>query len=335
MLDQTTKKIDLKSALAIVERLNSYIATGQSLDRLAYICSIEENHLHSITSGEISGRHDGELVHWLHAPLKRIAEYLDTLATIDDASGYAETPTFKQIHGLIAYAHQNNSIVSITGAWGIGKSQVARYYAATHPRRYNQPGAVYVSLNETENSPRQVIAKILHHIGIRGNKQSQRSLMQTLLGIFRPGDHLILDECHKIKEALEIISALHEEAGIGITAIGNPNFSSLVWGDSNAFAALASRSDRFDFPANTPEDVDAWLQWHGLPEDLDTRERAAFVDAAMKIGTNGQSNGGLRTLAHCFRLHETLYRGNRLTGKFLVGMVSQTKNNLRNKKAGQ
>ena len=335
MIDQTAQAIDRKSALLVVERLNSYIATGQSLDRLAYICSVDERQIQSIAAGEIIGRKDDDLVYWAKATLKRIAEYLDTLETIEDAAGHAETETFKRIYGLISHAHRNNSIVAITGAVGIGKSDAARYYAATHPRRYNQPGAVYVLLNETENSPRQVILKILHHLGIPVNTQSQRSLMQRLLSVFRPGDHLILDECQKIKEALEIVSSLHDEAGIGITLIGNPVFSSLVWGDSNTFAALASRANRFDFPANSIADVDAWLKWHGSPEDLDTNERLALAAAARKIGTNGQSNGGLRTLAHCFLLYETLYSEARLTGKHLEGMVSRTKNNLRNGKAGQ
>ena len=337
MLEQKAERMGIPAAMAIVACLNAYVATGQSLDRLAYTCGIEEFQLHKIAAGEIEQTHSGTShVHsGLRESIQRIADYLDTLATFDDNAGYAVTPTFNRIHTLIAHAHQNNIILAITGAWGIGKTQAARYYAANHPRRHNQPGAVYVALNETENSARTLIGKILHHIGISGGKQSQRSMMQTLLGALRPGDHLILDECHKVKEALEILSAIHDEAGIGITTIGNPVYSSTVWGDSNAFAALASRAHRFDFPANTEQDVDAWLAWHGLPDNLDTRERTAYVRAAVKIGTNGQSSGGIRALAQCVHMNETLYKGNRLTSESLQGMVAQVKSTPRSRKASQ
>ena len=241
MLDDKTREDEIKIAMATVERLNTYVATGHSLDRLARICAVQEDQLHEFMAGDVvRGHGKASVFHLFREPLARIREYLDTLAALDDDAAYADTPTFQRVQALIAQAHQGDIIVAITGAWGIGKSQAARYYAATHPRRYNQPGAVHVPLNETENSPRQVLGKILHHLGVPAGKQSQRSMMQTVLGIFRPGDHLILDECQKIKEALEVLSALHDEAGIGITMIGNPAFSHAVWGESNDFPPPAS-----------------------------------------------------------------------------------------------
>lgn len=333
MLDQKTRQDEIEWALATIARLNAYVATGYSLDRLATICALTEAHVQEIMAGNVVMEKRETLIHWAPDALKRVADYLDTLEVLDDDAAYAVTPTFQRIQKLISHAHQNNIIVALTGAWGIGKSQAARYYAATHPRRYNQPGAVHVPLNETENSPRQVLGKILHHLGISASKQSQRSMMQTVLGIFRPGDHLILDECQKIKEALEVISALHDEAGIGITMIGNPDFSSAVWGGNDAFPALASRAHRFDFPANTEQDVDAWIAWRGYPEGLDTRERTTFFKAAMSIGTNGKPSGGLRALHHCRHMVETLYGGQRLTAELMTDMNYRTKQGQPTKKA--
>lgn len=325
MIDQRTEKIDAQAALAIVGRLNTYVAAGNSLDRLAYTCGIDEGKTQDLVAGNIFGHKKEQLAFWVPEALQRVSEYLDTLEAIDDDAAYALTPTFNKILSLIEHAHKNDIILAITGTWGIGKSQVARYYAASHARRYNRPGAVYVPLNETENSPRQVLGKILHHLGIPGGKQSQRSMMQTALGIFRPGDHLILDECQKVQEALETISALHDEAGIGITMIGNPDFSSVVWGKDGAFNALASRAHRFDFPANSEQDVDAWLAWRGLPEGLDTRERTAFVKAAMSVGTNGRAWGGLRALSHVYNMAGTLYKGQRMTAETMLQMINTTK----------
>lgn len=330
MLDDKTREDEIKSAMATVERLNTYVATGHSLDRLCRICAVGEDGIQAIMTGDVVSKksaHLGRDVIFLalKEPLSRIRDYLDTLAALDDDAAYAVTPTFQRVQALIAQAHQGDIIVAITGAWGIGKSQAARYYAATHPRRYNQPGAVHVPLNETENSPRQVLGKILHHLGVPAGKQSQRSMMQTVLGIFRPGDHLILDECQKIKEALEVLSALHDEAGIGITMIGNPAFSRAVWGEADDFPALASRAHRFDFPANTEQDVDAWLAWHGFPPGLDTKQRAAFEREAIRIGTSGKSWGGLRALSHAARMFQTAYAGKPLTAENLGSFIAMSK----------
>lgn len=162
-------------------------------------------------------------------------------------------------------------------------------------------------------------------MGVPAGKQSQRSMMQTALGVFRPGDHLILDECQKIKDALEVVSALHDEAGIGITMIGNPDFSRAVWGESDDFPALASRAHRFDFPANTEEDVDAWLGWRGFPPGLDTRQRAAFERAASQIGTNGNSSGGLRALSQADEMYRITNAGKLLTADKLISVLDKTK----------
>lgn len=327
MLDQETREQEIQTALETVARLNTYVATGHSLDRLGRICAVPEDIVQEMMAGTVlyENHRQTAVAYPFREPLARIREYLDTLAALDDDAAYAITPTFQRVQNLIAQAHQGNIIVAITGAWGIGKSQAARYYAAIHPRRYNQPGAVHVPLNETENSPRQVLGKILHHLGVPAGKQSQRSMMQTVLGIFRPGDHLILDECQKIKEALEVLSALHDEAGIGITLIGNPAFSHAVWGESDDFPALASRAHRFDFPANTEQDVDAWLAWHGFPAGLDTRQRAAFEREAIRIGTSGKSWGGLRALSHAARMFKTTYSGTVLTAENLSGFIAMTK----------
>lgn len=330
MLDQKTNEEESSIALETVERLNAYVATGHSLDRLARICAVEEHTLHECMAGTVlrGDEYRKSVFYAFREPLARIREYLDTLAALDDDAAYALTPTFQRMQDLIGHAHQQNIIVAITGAWGIGKSQAARYYAATHPRRYNQPGAVHVPLNETENSPRQVLGKILHHLGIPAGKQSQRSMMQTVLGVFRPGDHLILDECQKIKEALEVISALHDEAGIGITMIGNPAFSRAVWGESDDFPALASRAHRFDFPANTEQDVDAWLAWHGFPPGLDTRQRAAFERTAIQIGTSGNSSGGLRALSQAGEMYRITNAGKLLTADKLANVIAKTKRSI-------
>jgi len=326
MLDDKTREDEIRIALETVEKLNSYVATGNSLDRLARISAVEEHVIQEIMAGNVvKGERLATVFFAYRDPLIRIREYLDTLAALDEESAYALTPTFQQMQKLIATAHQQNIIVAITGAWGIGKTQAARYYAAKHPRRYNQPGAVHVPLNETENSPRQVLGKILHHLGLPGGKQGHRSMMQTLLGVFRPGDHLILDECQKIKEALEVISALHDEAGIGITMIGNPAFSRAVWGDSDDFPALASRAHRFDFPANTENDVDAWLAWKGFPPGLNTKERAQWAQTATRIGTSGNSSGGLRALSQAAEMFQTSNAGKLLTADKLAGVIDKTK----------
>jgi DNA transposition AAA+ family ATPase len=246
----------------------------------------------------------------------------------EDDAAYAVTPTFQTLQTLLATAHQDRLLLAITGTWGIGKTQAAQYYAASHPRTYNRPGAVRIQFDSTDCKPVAALEKIRDVIGANPGSHRRYKVMPIIGAALRPGDFLILEECQRLGEALDVICSLHDDFGIGIAMIGNPDLSAAVWGKKSTFGALANRAHRFDFPATTPDDVDAWLAWHGLPEGLNSTQRTHLAKSAAAIATRPGRNGGLRALADVIRMAQTLYSNQLLTGDLLTQLAGLMKPNV-------
>lgn len=311
--EQVLSAIRARLAAGTINLVRLQVISGMNAADLKEI--LEEG----IVSGWDSGRKS-------EAAIERLSSWLknDEHPTEDDAA-YAVTPTFQALQTLLAVAHKNRELIAITGSWGIGKTQAAQYYAATHPRTYNCPGAVRIQFDRTDCRAVAALEKIRDGMGINPPSHRKGSTMNAIGAALRPGDFLILEECQRLGEALDVICSLHDDFGIGIAMIGNPDLSAAVWGKKTTFGALASRANRFDFPASTPEDVDAWLAWHGLPEGLNGQERAKLARCAGAIATRPGQNGGLRALADVIRLAETFYGNQPLTGDLLNQLAAQLK----------
>ncbi|MBS4016773.1 MAG: AAA family ATPase [Dechloromonas sp.] len=310
---------------AVLDAVRARLAAGTiSLPRLQVITGLDASDLKGfvdlgMTSGINAFPKTSEafenLASWLAA---------EEVGPEDDAA-CANTPTFKALQNLFAAAHERRELIAITGSWGIGKTQAAKYYAATHPRTYNRPGAVRIQFDRTDCKPVAALEKIRDAIGANPGSHRRGNTMEAIGATLRPGDFLILEECQRLGEALDVIPSLYDDFGIGIAMIGNPDLSTTVWGKKSTFGALASRANRFDFPATTPDDVDAWLVWHGLPDVLSGQERAKLARCAAAIATRPGQNGGLRALADVIRMAENLFGGQRLTGDLLSQLAAQMK----------
>lgn len=322
--------IDLKEQNAqrdeVLSKVRARLAAGTiSLTRLRVITGLDAPDLKDILDdGIISlGWNSSQKT---QGAVENLSSWLndDEHATEDDAA-YAMTPTFQILQTLLATAHENRELIAITGSWGIGKSQAAKYYAATHPRTFNRPGAVRIQFDRTDCRAVAALEKIRDGLGINPPSHRKSKPMNAIGAALRPGDFLILEECQRLGEALDVICSLHDDFGIGIAMIGNPDLSAAVWGKNTTFGALASRANRFDFSGTTPEDVDAWLAWHGLPEGLNGQERAKLARCAAAIATRPGQNGGLRALADVVRMAETLYGNQPLTGALLNQLAATLK----------
>jgi len=216
-------------------------------------------------------------------------------------------------------------LLAITGTWGIGKTQAAQYYAASHPRTHNRPGAVRIQFDSTDCKPVAALEKIRDAMGANPGSHRRGNVMNAIGSALRQGDFLILEECQRLGEALDVICSLHDDFGVGIAMIGNPDLSAAVFGKRNTFGALASRACRFDFPATVPEDVEAWLAWHGMPEGLNGTQRNALVKAVTAQAIRPGRNGGLRAAADIMRIGESLFPGKIMTGELFSMLASQLK----------
>jgi DNA transposition AAA+ family ATPase len=134
-----------------------------------------------------------------------------------------------------------------------------------------------------------------------------------------------MDECNYLNESMDVVRSIHDDFGVSIVMIGNPEFKNNVWGKKSKFAALASRAMHFEFPNSTAEDVEAWLAWSGALEGMKPTERTKFIDQAITIGKRPGPNGGLRSLAHTIDIAKKLYSRAPLDGGLLAQIAHQTK----------
>lgn len=286
-------------AETILSRIESRLASGLSRTRLANEAEIRLDALEDVLKRQkrfIAGRHYGDP----RETLARLEQWLadeDAQAT-PKAAAHAPTPTYQRITTLLGIAHNKRQLIAITGDVGIGKSAAACAYAAAHPKTDHTPGAVYVEFAEVDAKPTAALSRIFEALPgkcIAGHRQE--NLLDAIASLLKPGDLLILDECNYLSgrngrdgRALDVIRDLYGKSRAGIVMFGNPELRARVWGKSEDFAALASRTAHYPMGHTTEEDVDAWLQWASLTGK-------AIRAAAIKIAARAGQNGGLRTLA--------------------------------------
>lgn len=307
---------------ALLTRLDSRVAAGTSLLRLHLETGIRQDQLAALIQREPSSRFG-----WEPSLFETLAQWLDaTPAAHELPTTRADTPSFKTISSLLGMAHQSRSLIAITGPVGFGKSFAATCYAAQNPRSHRKPGAVRIQFNKTDNKPSAALAAIL--AGLHGESVGSYrngNLYQAVGTKLRPGDFLILDECQRLETAVDIVASLHDDFGVGIAMIGNPDFSNAIWGKDRTFDALGSRILRHDFTHSTGEDIETWLAWKGVLEGLSVKDRAALVKTAVTIGTRPGREGGLRTLSQIMDYAERAYGNQPMNGPLLSVLVKQLK----------
>lgn len=278
--------------LEILERVDKRIASGVTLERLHVVTGVPLTHLECLLKRQISNfrnpsRRDRDA-------LAVLATWLAEEAAARPAKPHAETKTFKRIYDLIAWAHAKREIIAITGGVGVGKTEAARAYAEAHPRMHKTPGAVFVKFGKTDGNPTRALARICAALPeLRGGRQGDA--MDRIAETLRDGDCLILDECNYLGNAVDITRDIYDETGVPIVMVGNPGFSGAIWNKRDTWDAQANRTMRFDFPATTEPDVDAYLAWKGITG-------AHLRKAAVQIAARPGSGGGLRSLVKLLEL---------------------------------
>lgn len=292
---------------------------GEDIDSLLDRLKIRKNHLHSSIAW------DEKAIEATAAAIAALAEWLED-NTEQTQNGFAITPTYQSMQAIISLTHKNRLLSAITGSWGIGKSKAAEGYTLTCPKGYQKPGAIHIEFTKTDQKPTAALSKILGALrGERGNAYRNENLHNAIGRSLKPGDCLILGECNFLEDAIDVIRSLWDDFGVPIVMMGNPNFDNAVWGNKSEFSALASRSQRFNFPANTTEDVEAWLAWKGVLAGVKPLDRQKFIKTAITIGTRPGHNGGLRALAQALDLQPIAHPGALLDAAYLEQVINQTK----------
>lgn len=315
--------------LAILDRVDARLASGVSRLRLHLETGIRKDFIDNLILRQPVGvGHFGrEDTDTTGEALSDLGQWLETTPAPHESIGArAETPSFKAMTSILSIAHHSRALVGITGPVGFGKSFAGTCYAADNPRSHKRPGAVRIQFNKTDNKPSAALAAILAALhGEEVASYRNGSLYKAVGAKLRPGDFLIFDECQRLEAAVDIVASLHDDFGVGIAMIGNPDFSKAIWGNDRSFDALGSRILRHEFTNTTGEDVEAWLAWKGILDRLVIKDRAALVKAAVGIGTRPGREGGLRTLNQVIEYAATAYSGQPMNSGLLSLLAKQLK----------
>lgn len=328
MLDQKNE-LFTPEELAVLDRVDARLASGVTHLRLHLETGIRKDYIDQLIKRQPvgTGYHSRDADAATAEALSGLAQWLDaTPAAYESTESRAETPSFKAMTTILSIAHHSRALVGITGPVGFGKSFTGICYAADNPRTHKRPGAIRIQFNKTDNKPSAALAAIL--AGLHGEAVGayrNGNLYQAVGAKLRPGDFLILDECQRLETAVDIVASLHDDFGVGIAMIGNPDFSKAIWGNDRSFDALGSRILRHEFTNTTGEDVEAWLAWKGILDGLAIKDRSALVKAAVSIGTRPGREGGLRTLNQVIDYAATAYGNQPMTSGMLSLLVKQLK----------
>lgn len=321
MLTETNEHTQENDHEMIVRAIERQLAAGLPLVRLSNVTEVDTATLDCLIQRKRPGFGYATERRYADAVVKLRAWLAGVQADSEsNRQALAATPTYQRITAALRIAHEAGEIVAITGGVGIGKSEAAKAYALAHPMTYHAPGALRVAFRDADKKSAAALSAIGNALGRDGEGRAgyrNGSLMDQICAALRPGDVLLLDEYNYLEGgAINIARDLHETVGVGVAMIGNPDFSKKVWGRSDEFAALANRALRYDFPMNTEDDVDAWLNWKGYLG-------APFRAVALKIAIRPGKDAGLRSLVKLADQIVRLYGAEALDAKLLEATAKQ------------
>lgn len=222
-----------------------------------------------------------------------LTEFLASPHSVSSApNALAETPTSAIIRGRMASVHNEGKLGALIGGLGIGKSEIAKAYAAEHPRTQTKSGVVRIEFTETDSSTTAALTSIYQGLSGEHPQKLRAWEIEAAIGrMKRPGDMLILDECNELGAAVSVIKGLWSDRfKFPMFVIGNYDFKRDVYGKASPFAALANRMLKLEITSTSEADVAAWVTWAGLRGE-------PLYRAAVAIACRRGPTGGLRTLA--------------------------------------
>lgn len=266
-------KIDRIRAEDIADRVNDHISSGVRPTRLSAETGISATKLELLLS-ERNTRPLAMQEWFASTDAQRALLALETWLIEEDAAtshliaDHASTETMRQVYGILDVAHRSRSLVAITGPYGVGKTHAAQAYARDNPRRPNEPGAVWFEFPPGTKGDAGVLDAILYALDPYNHPSGTViAKLDRVLGLVKPGDFLIADECGIPAEkgtGLRFFGYIHERARIPVAMIGNPSFHAAVWGKRNDYDALASRTRHTSLEGSSAGDVEAFMDWRKL-----------------------------------------------------------------------
>jgi len=242
------------------------------------------------------------------------ARKLDTwLKNSDPTQGgmprsYVSTFVAEKIRGIIVQVYKRKSMGVVVGPSGVSKTTVLKYIAAGEI-----PGSIHIELTSTEETIKQVLARISAELGLVDQYNAQR-LMKNIIKTLRGTDRLLMiDEAHYAnKKALNAIRDIHKQTGCPVMLVGTNDIFEVI-NDFDAFhgqmKSLISMSYDITIEANekgkplyTVDEMYEYAASMGLKLTVDGASRAARLSSEFGWG-------GLRSTAYLLLNSAMLTKG--------------------------
>ncbi len=210
------------------------------------------------------------LKRWLDTRGERAA----TAAVLPLGPGFVETATARNGLAMLAFAQAAPDVVVLAGGAGIGKTELAKRYRATHPNVWlatMQPctSGIHTALAEVAE-----VMSVEERSANRLSRAIGRRVKDT-------GALLIVDEAQHLQTAaLDQIRSLHDAWGIGIALIGNESVYSRLEGEGrkSSLAQLYSRVGmRLTQAKPKPEDIAALIAAWGIGDPSTVKTLTAIA----------------------------------------------------------
>lgn len=278
---------------ALRQQCREILKTGNmSGARLAAELNVKAVTFAAWLNGKYAGRNDlqGLLV---RTGLQQRSDREKARAVVPAVRGFTMTPSAAEYLEIFAHAQHLPDIAIITGAPGLGKTSAACHYTRS------ALGVWKITCSPTVTVPRAVQDEFARAMGLT-SRLAQHAMRHVMVQKLRGSNGLlIVDEAqHLHPSAVDELSSLHDQAGVGLVLLGNEAVLGRMRGGNGTtprpeFAKLSSRVGR-RLTRKSPRAGDAAALLNASEiDDEDARELLVAISSRP---------GALRTMDKTLRL---------------------------------
>ncbi len=215
--------------LEIIRQFERRIIETGSVSKALGNADISESTMSSIRTGTYKG-----VVDKMFSKISSFLELKDENSKVYKHEGYVPTSISESVYENIRTAHIRGVCIMVTGDAGIGKTEAAMQYRATHP-----DNSVIITAEEPRTPKTVMLEKLAEELGIDLSGTRSSMYFRKILSELHDGTVIIVDEAQNFKfEAIDTLRGFadyfhNKNLGtIGIVCMGNDTFRQQFFGKS-------------------------------------------------------------------------------------------------------
>ncbi len=218
-----------KEQLEIIRQFEKRIVETGSASEVLKNSGISPSTMSSIRTGTYKGVVDN-----IFSKISSFLQLKDENSKIYKHKGYVPTSISESIYENIRTAHISGVCVMVTGDAGIGKTEAAMQYHATHP-----DNSVIVTAVEPKTNKTAMLEILAEELGIDLSATKRAMYSQKILSELHDGTVIIVDEAQNFKfDAIDTLRGFADHfrnknlGTVGIVCMGNDTFRQQFFGKS-------------------------------------------------------------------------------------------------------